>query len=269
MPRLFQPPEALVGKRITLTGDDHQYLVRVLRLRKGDTVSIFDGRGIERDGIITAISRRETVVSLGDSTIRKSAFAPVMLLQGLARGERMDLVVQKGTELGVTHIIPYEGVRSTVRRERLGHKPERWRTIAQQASAQCQRADVPEIAPPASFAEAIQRASKPPFETARWYLAHEEHAEQAPSLLSVLLAAPKGAPPGGTVIAIGPEGGMAPEESELATAQGFKIVSLGPHILRTETAALAALSLISAVDSMRAAGNRTDKLETEPNLQET
>jgi 16S rRNA (uracil1498-N3)-methyltransferase len=235
MPRVFVPPDQLRGEAVTLEGERHRYLARVLRLGPGDPLVIFDGAGMEIEARVSETGPRTTTLALG---ARRSAPAPqvaITLLQAVAKGERMDLVVQKATELGVTRIVPVLSARSVARPGAEG-RHRRWNTIAQEAARQCGRADVPAVEVPCPLAEALAEAS----------------AREATRL--VLWEGSSGAPLrralGGSeravILLVGPEGGLASDEVEAAGAAGFRPVGLGPRILRTETAALVALALVQA-----------------------
>ena len=163
--RLFVPAQQWIGSRAVVEGEPHQHLARVLRARPGDKVTLFDGRGGEADAEVLAVEREQTTLSLG---ARRQIAAPagprVVLLQSLARGEKMDWIVQKSTELGVHEIVPIAAGRSVARLPAADAAPRRarWEKIAQEAARQCGRADVPAIAAPRSLAEAIASASGQP-----------------------------------------------------------------------------------------------------------
>jgi 16S rRNA (uracil1498-N3)-methyltransferase len=229
MPRLFVPAEQLSGDSVELGGEAYRHLCRVLRSRVGDELVLFDGRGTEIDGRVSGIDGRRVTVVLGARRQLATAAAAITLVQALPRGERMDLIVQKTTELGVARIIPVVGERS------VAHPPasraRRWQTIAEEAARQCGRADVPEILAPTSFAGGLELAGCP----TRLVLWEDERQ------LSMRSALP---PEGGALaLLVGPEGGLAPGEVEQARAAGFTTVGLGPRILRVETAAIVAVAL--------------------------
>jgi 16S rRNA (uracil1498-N3)-methyltransferase len=241
MPRIFAEADALTGDRITLTGAWHHYVVRVLRMGAGDRVCLFDGRGVEVEGTIERASARDVTLGLGARTfVAMPAVAPVTLLQGLPRADRMDLIVQKATELGAGRLIPVRTARTAAgQRGRL----DRWTRIAREAERQCGRATILELSDVVSLADALAALGP---ECALRLMPWEE-APQAPSLRR-LLGPPSGADAagGGVALLIGPEGGITPDEAELATGAGFRVTTLGPRILRTETAAIAALAVVQA-----------------------
>jgi len=242
MPRIFADTDALKADRITLAGEWHHYVARVLRMGAGDRVCLFDGRGVEVEGTIERVSARDVTLGLGARTfVAMPPVAPVTLLQGLPRADRMDLIVQKATELGAGRLIPVRTARTAAgQRGRL----DRWTRIAREAERQCGRGTSLELSDVVPLADAL--AALGPEYTLR-AMPWEEAAPQAPSLRR-LLGPPSGADAasGGVALLIGPEGGITPDEAELATGAGFRVTTLGPRILRTETAAIAALAVVQA-----------------------
>jgi 16S rRNA (uracil1498-N3)-methyltransferase len=234
--RLFVPAERLQSARLVLERDEHQHLARVLRAREGDRLTLFDGAGGEVDAEIVRSGKRETELALGARRAGAVTAAPVAitLLVAPPRGERMDLIVQKTTELGVARLVPVVAERSVARPEPA--RRERWEKIAREAARQCGRADVPRVDAPAALATAVA----PDLPAARFAL---WEAERGASLRVRLAAAP--APPA-VALLVGPEGGLPPEEIATASAAGFAPVSLGPRILRVETAAVVAVALVQA-----------------------
>jgi 16S rRNA (uracil1498-N3)-methyltransferase len=233
MPRLFVPAGQLSGDRAELDGEAYRHLCRVLRSRVGDELVLFDGRGTEIDARVSAIDGRRVTVALGARRQVPAAAALITLVQALPRGERMDLIVQKTTELGVARIVPVLGERS------VAHPPasraRRWQTIAEEAARQSGRADVPEILAPTTFTAGLGLCAACPTRLALW------EDERHTTLRSAL-------PGDGRALAllVGTEGGLAPAEIEEARAAGFTTVSLGPRTLRVETAAIVAVALAQA-----------------------
>lgn len=242
MRRLFVPAEKWIDARAVIEGEPHRHLSRVLRARPGDKLTLFDGRGGETDAEIVTIERDQTTLSLGD---RRQVAAPagprVVLLQSLARGEKMDWIVQKTTELGVHEIIPIAAGRSVTRLPAGEAAPRlaRWQKIAQEAARQCGRADVPAIADPRPLAEALADAGATPdcqrlalWEGSRGRPLRAALAEKSTPDLAIVN------------LLVGPEGGFADEEIAAAVQSGFEVVGLGPRILRVETAAIVAVALV-------------------------
>jgi 16S rRNA (uracil1498-N3)-methyltransferase len=223
----------LEGPRV-LAGATFHHLAHVLRVRAGDKLTLFDGRGREAEALVVRLWDGELLVQVG--AVRQGTRAPVAitLLVGLLKGDKMDWVVQKATELGVARLAPVATAHGVVKLdgERAAGRHARWIRIAAEAARQCGRSDVPEIAEVSDLAAALDAASG-------WRVVLHEAAKGA-SLRALLPAVP---PPIVTV-AVGPEGGFAPDEIEAARGRGFVMCGLGPRILRAETAALAALAVL-------------------------
>jgi len=233
MRRIHLPPERIGAARAELTAEARHYLRDVLRLSPGDEVELFDGRG----GAWPArLEPGWEALSLGERRAAAAAGPAVHLLFALAKGEKVDLVVQKATELGAARVAPFAAERSVVRLEpeKGVERTVRWRRIAEEAARQCGRADVPEVAAPAPL-EAALAAVPPGF---RLVVLHGEGG--AP-----LAALPlEGAP--GLALVVGPEGGLTAEELRTCDAAGALRATLGPRTLRAETAAIVAVALAQA-----------------------
>jgi 16S rRNA (uracil1498-N3)-methyltransferase len=234
--RLYVPAERLAGARVVLVDDDHQHVARVLRARAGDRLTLFDGVGGEVDAEVTHVGKRDTELALGARRAGVATAAPfaITLLVAVPRGERLDLVVQKTTELGVARVVPVLTDRSVARPEPA--RRARWEKIAREAARQCGRADVPRVDAPVALATAVADPELPVARFALW------EAERGRSLRARLAAAP----PGPAALLIGPEGGFPATEVAAAEAAGFVPVSLGPRVLRVETAAIVAVALAQA-----------------------
>ena len=233
--RLFVPAERLTGARLTLAGDEHRHVGRVLRGRVGDLVTLFDGTGGEVEGRVVRVDRDRIELELGARRVVAGPATPLTLLVAVPRGSRMDFLVQKTVELGVSRIVPVVAERSVARPEAEANRGARWEKIAREAARQCGRADVPAVAAPAPLAVALADAALP----AR-RLALFEGEKGRP--LSGELA---GAVPVATALLVGPEGGFSAAEIAAARDAGFTPVGLGPRILRVETAAIAGLTLLA------------------------
>lgn len=221
------------GRSCVLTGSAANHIARVLRLREGDAVTLFDGRGGEYAGQLSGFRKDAVQVDVhGHRDIERESSLDLTLAQGVSRGERMDWVVQKATELGVRRILPVLTERSVVRldEKQREKKLQHWRAIAVSACEQCGRNRVPEIAAPMDLFEAL-RPHEPG--TLRLLLSPQgkQRARDLPASSRIMLL-------------IGPEGGLADREQDVALSAGFAPVQLGPRILRTETAAIAALAAL-------------------------
>jgi len=233
--RLFVPPDRMRATPITVTGEEHHHLARVLRARPGDAITLFDGAGGELEARVVRVGRAETELAPRPGGRPEAAphappsVAPLVLLTAVPRGGRMDFLVQKCSELGVSRIVPIIAERSVARPE--PGRRARWEKIAREAARQCGRADVPVVEAPATLAAAL---AAPDLPERRLVLS------PAPAGRSLRALLPDPAP---TALLVGPEGGLAAAESEAAEAAGFVPVSLGARILRVETAAIVAVAL--------------------------
>lgn len=225
------------GARVALSGSAAEHVRRVLRLEAGDAVTLFNGDGNDYPSRITGFGRGTVEAEVERSVpARAESRLAITLVQGIARTERMDLVVQKATELGVTGIVPVATARSVVRldRDSRAKKLAHWRGIAVAACEQCGRARIPAIAEPRTLAEQL---AGPLPERARLLL--------APDAQLSLGAAARGEL--GIDLLVGPEGGLTDDERQAAIEAGFRACRLGPRVLRSETASIAALAVIQAV----------------------
>jgi len=239
MPRLFVEPNKLAEEVVVLADEDHRYLTRVLRLDVGAEVTLFDGKSVEATARIMRIGPRALELKIEERRPVAAIDRPhVTIIQGLAKGDKLDFIVQKATELGAARIIPVTTARAVARLDagaiRTMSRRARWQKIAREASRQSGRLDVPEVEGVAALSTAVAASPKDALKLMLW-----EGARQT-SLRSQLPAEP----PQQIVIAIGPEGGFTVEEVEAARHAGFVAVGLGPRILRTETAALVVLSIL-------------------------
>jgi 16S rRNA (uracil1498-N3)-methyltransferase len=229
------------GSEVRLGPDAAHHAARVLRLEAGDPVVLFDGFGGEFEARIIRMERGDVRVKTGaHRDVERESRIEVLLVQGLSSGDRMDFTLQKAVELGVAAIQPVATERSVVklRDERARRRVEHWQNLVISACEQCGRNRIPGVAPVLEFGEwAAQLAQPLPDGEARLLL-----SPQAPSSLREL-----GGVPARLTLLAGPEGGLAPGELRVAESRGFTPVRLGPRILRTETAAIAALAAIQAL----------------------
>jgi 16S rRNA (uracil1498-N3)-methyltransferase len=234
--RVYVDQPLAPDSRVRLEGAAANHIRRVLRLAPGDALTLFDGRGGEYEARIEALRKDTVQVAIGEyHAVERESPLAIALAQGVSRGERMDLVVQKATELGVRRILPVLSERTVVRLD-AAHAAARmrhWRAIAVGACEQCGRNSVPEVAPPLAFPEFLRSA-----------------ASRDPQSARIVLSAGGGLRirdldgSRGLVLLIGPEGGLSEPEQRAAADAGFRALSLGPRVLRTETAAIAALAAI-------------------------
>lgn len=225
--RVHLPPERIQDGRALLTAEARHYLRDVLRLRPGEELEVFDGRG----SVYAASFADAEALALGPRRAAPSPGATVWIAFALAKGDRGDLVVQKATELGASRFLPWQAERSVVRLEgtRAAERARRWRRIAAEAARQCGRADVPEVEVPGSLAAALGAV---PDGFARLLL----HAGGEP-------IGPVGRGQG-ILAVVGPEGGLTAAEVDACVGAGCRVVGLGPRTLRAETAAIAAAALL-------------------------
>jgi 16S rRNA (uracil1498-N3)-methyltransferase len=235
MPRVFVPAQLLDTERVTLDRAASRHLVKVLRLQAGAGVRVFDGCDTEIEGRIVRASAAGVELALGQRHRVPLPPATITLLQSVPRGDRMDFIVQKTTELGVTRIVPVLSARGMVKPP--PGKTRRWRTIAQEAARQSGRADVPDVAEVTALDVGLAGAAAAG--GTRLVLWEEERALPLRQVLAHV-------PPGLVTLLVGPEGGFSEAEVESARLQGFRAVGLGPRILRVETAALVAVALTQA-----------------------
>jgi 16S rRNA (uracil1498-N3)-methyltransferase len=231
MPRFHCPAPLATGQALVLPAPVARH-VQVLRLQPGDRVTLFNGEGGEFEASVTRMGRSEVEVEVGLHHAREcEAARAIHLLAGITANERMDWLVEKATELGVASITPIEAERSVLRLkgERADKKRAHWQAVAVAAAEQCGRNRVPHIHPVTSLAAWLQQAQPGP----RWVLS-----------LSVGTRALSQMPlEDGLTVLSGPEGGLSPAEEAAASAAGFAPVTLGPRVLRAETAPLAVLAL--------------------------
>lgn len=238
MARFFLPRSKIEGRRGSVAGAELEHLRRVLRLRPGDHIIAFDDNGWEHEAVIRALNdaQGELEILRSYQAERESPLA-VTLAVALTKGDKMDYVVEKATELGVKTIAPFVS-RYTVPKlndRKAVQRAERWQKIALSAAKQCGRTCLPEVLPLCDYHELIGERGAAELKLFFWEREAEQTLKQVrdreAGVQSVLLV-------------IGPEGGFTVDEAERARARGYTTVHLGPRVLRAETAALTALSLV-------------------------
>lgn len=227
MPKFFTDREN-IGEKIVLTGDDARHIGRVLRMEKGDKVTVCDKEGTDYHCEIESITKEDVTLS-----VIKSEPCPaepgvkITLYQCIPKAGKMDSIIQKATELGVYEIVPVLSERCVAK----GEKPERWQKIAYEAAKQCKRGVIPKVRNTLSFSEAI-------CEMREKDLAFMPYEEAKDGKISY-----SGEKTAGFII--GPEGGFDKKEVDEAIEAGIRICTLGKRILRTETAGSAVLSVLA------------------------
>lgn len=240
MPRFFAAPESVEGERIRITGDDARHIARSLRMAVGDGVTVCIGDGNEYECTLSYIRDEECIADI--RAVKASVSEPahrVTLYMAYPKGDKLETVVQKAVELGASEIIPFESERCIKRPapEKAEKQTARLTRIAHEAAKQCGRAILPTVARPLSLSEVISRIPSHSL-TLFCY----ERADTL-TIRSVLEAADSTL--SDVAVIVGAEGGFSEREAQLITAAGAKCVSLGPRILRCETAPDYALSVIS------------------------
>ncbi|MGE5576831.1 MAG: 16S rRNA (uracil(1498)-N(3))-methyltransferase [Syntrophothermus sp.] len=247
MPRFFVEPRRIVGGEVRITGNDVNHIARVLRLGPGDRITVLDGTGMEHEVEISSVSGQEVCGRIAASRRRQTEPRfRVTLIQGLPKAGKMDLIVQKCTEIGVARILPARMERSVVELEgaRAAARVERWRKIAMEAAEQSGRAVVPVIGEVTTMAGVLDsKEFREAMESGRSLALMPWEGEDSMGLRRALEAGQDRRPETAWLF-IGPEGGFSLQEVENARAAGVITVSLGPRILRTETAGFVALTLL-------------------------
>lgn len=236
MPRFFKSmPPAAVGDILVIDGQDAVHLRRSLRLREGDAVLLCDGRSTEYDTVIDRFE--EAAVAVRVCAVRQSTAEPTLqltLYQGLPKGDKLEWIIQKAVELGASRIVPVEMSRSIAKiGDKADKKQKRWQAIANEAAGQSGRGILPTVESPLSFDKALRHMAGTPV-----IVCYEGGGAPFTSLIDVGQCQ--------LSLVIGPEGGIAPEELERLEAIGAARASLGPRILRCETAPLAAIAVAMA-----------------------
>jgi 16S rRNA (uracil1498-N3)-methyltransferase len=251
VPRIFLPFTSIHDNRISITGDNARYLVSVLRCKKRDELTVFDGKGNCLKTNILKADRREVIVDVLEKfTCHTESPVNIILMQGLLKGQKMDMVIQKTTELGVKVIIPVITERSQAKETR---KVSRWRKIAEEASRQSGRSIIPLVHEPKEFDQFLssgQLERNGERETRRHgemigIIFWEEGGLSLKEAVHKFSSSPIHRFPDSPIhLLIGPEGGFTKKEVTFAEGKGFIVTSLGKRILRAETAAISAIALV-------------------------
>lgn len=237
IPRIYFPHKLEPGDEIELGESDSHYLRDVLRIKNGEKITLFGSPGFEYPAQIAGAAKQVKAKVLEKVAAREGNAVRITLAQSLPKTDKMDLIVQKATELGAAEIAPFVSSRSipVLTPDKARQRRERWQKIALEASRQCRRPDLPQVGPVLSFREMLESAAGAQLKIIFW---EEEEGTTIKRVLN------EHADAASIVIAIGPEGGFSPEEVESARTQGFIPTTLGKQVLKTETAGLATLAII-------------------------
>jgi 16S rRNA (uracil1498-N3)-methyltransferase len=241
--RVYAPIALSPGALVELPSGAARHLAGVLRLGAGAPVILFNGLGGEHAAVIESIRGGAVAARIGaHRAIERESPLQVTLMQGIARGEKMDLILQKATELGVSRMVPLTALRSSVRltQQTAARKVAHWQAVVASACEQCGRNRVPQVAAPVGLESAVQAAGAGA--GLKLLLAADDQADALPAWLQRRAASDP------VTLLIGPEGGLDPEEVRVAKQAGFAACRVGPRILRTETAGLAALAALQVLE---------------------
>jgi 16S rRNA (uracil1498-N3)-methyltransferase len=241
MQRYFLRPEQFQGQTVTIDGDDSHHLQRVMRAEVGDEVIC--SNGVDREALvrITALDKGVvTGMAVHELKMEAEPEARVWIAQSLPKGDKMELVIQKGTEIGAARFLPFLSERTVVQYDakKEAKRTERWQKIAKEAAEQAHRNRVPEIVPVLSWKQLLGQAEQV---DAAWICYEKEDGKQ---LRTAIREALDNGIKGTFLLAVGPEGGFTEQEIEQAEAAGLVSVSLGKRILRTETAGMVGLTCL-------------------------
>jgi len=238
MARFYLPKKQIHDNYGSVEGQELEHLRKVLRLKPGDRITVFDDSGWEHEAVILSLSGAQGRIEILHSIdAQRESPLQITLAVGLTKGDKLDFVVEKATELGVQAIIPFSSAFSVPKLDerKIAARTQRWQKIALSATKQCGRTRVPEIGALCSLQELLARSQPQAVKLFFWEKETERSLRQLhgqfPNARTALLT-------------IGPEGGFSPEEAELARRCGFEWAHLGRRILRAETAAVTALSLV-------------------------
>ena len=238
IPRIYVPQTLRPGREVELPLQAGEHLARVLRLDRGHPLRLFDGSGDEYEAELASLAKRQVTARVLESAAAEDRESPlrITLAQGIARGEKMDWILQKATELGVACIVPVVTDRTEVKldAERAERRVAHWEAVVASACEQCGRSRLPEVREPVKLADWAASLD----ESAGSRLALDPAGELAPRDLPASTRA---------TLAVGPEGGLSEHDLATLRAAGFHGLRLGPRILRTETAGLAALAAMQAL----------------------
>jgi len=231
MPRFQINQNQITNNNVIISGDDYKHIVKVLRIKPDNKIILFDSKGTEYDCIVKDILNKELVAEIiNKHEVNRESNLNIVLFQAITKGDKMDLIVQKATELGVNSIYPVATERSEVRNT---NKIPRWQKIADESIKQCGRTKSPSVNPEIKFNELFDI---PKSDLNLIFYENEK------SLKIKNLKNNKNI--NSVSILIGPEGGFSENEVKIAELNNFKSIGVGPRILRSETASIAAITLL-------------------------
>lgn len=244
MARFFVQNDSVEENMITITGPDVRHISKVLRLVPGDKIGVSTGNGREFEAVIREITTKEVISEIvTEKQVSTEAPVRVNLYQGLPKGDKMELIIQKSTEIGVSRIIPVISERTVVKLDgkKAGERRQRWQRIAEEAAKQSRRTAIPQVEEPVKFEAALQGLRENELVIMPW-------EEQKSGGIKQLLKNNAGVAE--ISIFIGPEGGFSQREARAASEKGVHLITLGPRIMRTETAGIvtAAITLYELGD---------------------
>ena len=240
MPMFFIDEKFQVQGTTIISGEDARHIIKVLRYKPGDVLRISDGVHAEGSAIIEGIDHRNLIIKVRG--LEKNNIVDIKpkitLLQGLPKGDKMDFILQKNTEIGVSEFLPVYTERTIVELcdDRMRRRGHRWGKILREAAKQCGRPDIPKVNPPVRFDRALENICDYDLAIIPW------EREKAMDLRQLIKSADENVSK--AAVFIGPEGGFCEEEIEKAVKAGFLPVSLGPRIMRTETAGVVINSVL-------------------------
>lgn len=248
LPRFHCPTALNLGDELELPGGTARH-VQVRRMQPDDVITLFNGEGGEFKATIVRMGRSDVVVRVGEKTdTSRELNVHVNLWCGITANERMDWLVEKATELGAISLLPITAERSILKLkgERSDKKLAHWQAVAVAASEQCGRNQVMTVTPPLSLAQALMDAKSNQAAQVRWILSLSEGAKNISEAFADAQSCALSLPLE-IIVLSGPEGGLSPGEEALALAAGFVPITLGPRVLRAETAPVAVLSVLGAL----------------------
>ncbi len=237
MSRFYVPPEAVNGDTITIRGEEARHITCVMRLKPSDGIVAFDGTGREYDGVIKAVKAKSVVIEIiAERAPSAGRGAAITLIQAIPKKSKMDYIVEKATELGVSAIVPVFTRRTIPEWDgpKRAAQAARWRKIAREASKQCARAEIPAVNEIDDFTKVVKGPAR--YDLALIATLGDDTVKLGDTLTGACAKT--------VAIAIGPEGDFTPEEVEASKKSGFRPVSLGSRVLKSDTAGLAALAII-------------------------